>query len=73
MSYVRKVIKADNIAKEAMKYAEEVNADLLAIMTDHESNLTGMFMGAFAQQIVNHSSVPVLSIKPIKGAFNYPT
>lgn len=66
---VRKVVKGNNVAMEAMKYANEVNAELLAIMTDHESNMTGMFMGAFARQIVNHSKVPVMSIKPM--AHNY--
>jgi nucleotide-binding universal stress UspA family protein len=68
----RKVIKGSNVALEAMNYAEEVNAELLAIMTDHESNMTGTFMGAFAQQIINHSIVPVLSIKPAAGFFSYP-
>jgi nucleotide-binding universal stress UspA family protein len=66
---IRKVMKAGRVAPETMKYAEEVKADLLAIMTDHESNLTGMFMGAFARQIVNHSKIPVLSIKPITGPY----
>jgi len=66
---VRKVVKGSNIAMEAMKYAEEVNADMLSIMTDHESDMTGMFMGAFARQIVNHSKVPVLSIKPVIGSY----
>ncbi len=66
---VSKVVKGNNIAMEAMKYAEEVNAEMLTIMTDHESNMTGMFMGAFARQIVNHSKIPVLSIKPM--AANY--
>jgi nucleotide-binding universal stress UspA family protein len=65
----RKVVKGSNIAMETMKYAEEMNAELLAIMTDHESNMTGMFMGAFARQIVNHSKVPVLSIKPVTGPY----
>jgi nucleotide-binding universal stress UspA family protein len=66
---IRKVVKGNNVAMEAMKYAHEVNAELLAIMTDHESNMTGMFMGAFARQIVNHSKVPVLSIKPMEGNY----
>ncbi|HTB31214.1 MAG TPA: universal stress protein [Bacteroidia bacterium] len=66
---IRKVAQASNIAMETMKYAEEVNAEMLAIMTDHESNMTGMFMGAFARQIVNHSKVPVLSIKPKTGPY----
>lgn len=69
LAYVRKVVKGNNIAMEAMKYAEEVNADLLSIMTDHESDMTGIFMGAFARQIVNHSKIPVLSIKPITGPY----
>jgi nucleotide-binding universal stress UspA family protein len=66
---IRKVVKGGNIAMQAMKYADEVNAELLAIMTDHESEMTGMFMGAFARQIVNHSKIPVLSIKPMIGPY----
>jgi nucleotide-binding universal stress UspA family protein len=71
--FTRKVVIGSNIAIEAMNYAEEVKAEMLAIMTDHESNMSGTFMGAFAQQIVNHSKVPILSIKPIKSSYNYPT
>lgn len=64
LPFVRKVIQADNVAVEVMKYSDEVKADLTVIMTDHESHLTGIFLGAFAGQIVNHSKVPVLSIRP---------
>ena len=69
LKYITKVVKGTNIAMETMKYAEEVNAEMLTIMTDHESNMTGMFMGAFARQIVNHSKIPVLSIKPVTGNY----
>jgi len=62
--FVRKLVKGDNLAVEAMKYSEEAGGDLIVIMTGHESNLTGMFLGSFAKQIVNHSKIPVLSIKP---------
>ncbi len=62
--FVRKLVKGGNIALEAMKYSEEAGGDLIVIMTGHESSLTGMFLGAFAKQIVNHSKIPVLSIKP---------
>ncbi len=71
--YTREVLHTDNIALAAMKYAEDIHAEMLSTMTDHESHLTGMFMGAFAQQIVNHSKVPVLSIKPMRGNYAYPT
>jgi len=62
--FVRKLVRGHNLAIEAMKYSEEVGGDLIAIMTGHESNYTGMFLGPSAKQIVNHSKIPVLSIKP---------
>lgn len=62
--YVRKLKKGKNLAIEAMEYSDKVKADLIVIMTDHESNLTGMFLGGFSKQIINHSKVPVMSIKP---------
>ncbi len=63
----RKIIKGDHLAAEALKYSKEINADLIVIMTDHESKLTGMYMGPFAKQIVNHSRIPVMSIRPHEG------
>lgn len=54
----------DNIAKTTMEYAAEKNADLIIIMNEQEINSTGFFMGPYAQQVVNHSKVPVLTIRP---------
>jgi nucleotide-binding universal stress UspA family protein len=53
-----------NIAKTTMEFAAEKNADLIIIMNEQETNSTGFFMGPYAQQIVNHSTIPVLSIPP---------
>jgi nucleotide-binding universal stress UspA family protein len=66
----RKIIKGDHLAAEALKYSQEINADLIVIMTDHESKLTGMYMGPFAKQIVNHSRIPVMSIRPHEGVMS---
>jgi hypothetical protein len=33
-------------------------------MTEQEDNFGGIFLGPYAQQIVNHSKIPVMSIKP---------
>jgi nucleotide-binding universal stress UspA family protein len=63
--YVKKTVKGSNIAEEAMKYSEGVGADLLVIMTDHESHLKGALLGSLAKQIVNHSRIPVMSIRPL--------
>jgi nucleotide-binding universal stress UspA family protein len=34
------------------------------IMTEQEPNSSAFFMGKFAQQMVNHSPIPVMSIRP---------
>lgn len=52
-----------NLAKSALNYAAKNKCDLIIINIGHESNISGIFMGAFHQQIVNHSKIPVLSIK----------
>lgn len=53
-----------NYAKLTMAYAEQINADLIVIMTEWEEDLTGLFIGPFARQIVNHSRITVMSIRP---------
>lgn len=59
-----KLLVGDNIAKMTMKYANDIEADLIVIMTEQEENVTGFIMGPYAQQVVNHSQIPVLSITP---------
>lgn len=47
---------------EILSTAEEVDADLITIMTDQELDNLNFIMGPSAQKIVNHSKRPVLSI-----------
>ncbi len=56
--------QANNITNAAIEYARKVNADLIAIMTEQETTASNILLGPFAQQMVNHSPVPVLSIQP---------
>jgi len=67
LPYKTTIVHGKNLAMDAIKYADENNCDLIVINTGHESKLTGIFLGAFAQQIVNHSKIPVLSIKHKEG------
>ena len=60
--YVHQTIVAENISKSAINYAEEINADVIAIMTEQETTTANLFLGAYAQQMVNHSPIPVLNI-----------
>lgn len=55
---------ADNITNSILEYAQYVNADLIAIMTEQETDANNILLGPFAQQMVNYSNFPVLSIQP---------
>jgi nucleotide-binding universal stress UspA family protein len=56
-------IEADNITNASIDYAKEIDADLITIMTEQETTTANLFLGAYAQQMVNHSPVPVLSLQ----------
>jgi nucleotide-binding universal stress UspA family protein len=47
-----------------LKYSEEVNADLIMIMTHQEGRVRDYYIGAFAHHIINESEIPVLSLTP---------
>lgn len=64
IEYTTKLMHTDNLANSSMKYAQEIDADLLVIMTEQEPTITGLFLGTYAQQVVNHSKVPVMSVRP---------
>ena len=64
---IKKIVPAANQAKMTIDYAAEINADLIIIMTDQDENMTGRLMGSYAQQIINHSKTPVMSIQPVIG------
>jgi len=56
-------IKTTNISKSTIKYAKEVNANLIITMVDTEYFTSDIFLGKQPQQMVNHSSIPVLSLR----------
>ena len=47
-----------------VKYSEEINADLIMIMTKGEENLELNFLGSNARKLINKSDIPVMSIRP---------
>jgi nucleotide-binding universal stress UspA family protein len=64
INHYLETVHADNITNASINYALKVNADLIAIMTEQETTASNILLGPFAQQMVNHSPVPVLSIQP---------
>jgi nucleotide-binding universal stress UspA family protein len=57
----------DNIGMDTIQYAKEIDADLIIIMTQAEGGLAELFVGSYAQQVVNSSQkTPVMCINPRK-------
>lgn len=50
-----------NVAEECIDFSVRNGIDLISIMTETE-NTHSFFMGTYAQQLVNHSPIPVISI-----------
>lgn len=62
--YILESVQSDNLTDSAIEYALKVNANLISIMTEQEISAKNLLLGPYAQQMVNHSPIPVLSIHP---------
>ena len=62
---VKGVKGEDSLAENIIEYADKVEGDLIMIMTQQETDFTKFFIGSSAQEIINHSTIPVLSIRPV--------
>ena len=58
------VTKVKNRAKTTVTQAEKLAADMIIIMTDQDAELSGFFLGPYAQQVIHLSKVPVIAVKP---------
>lgn len=50
-----------NITEITIEYALSINAQLIVIMTEQTESTNNIMLGRYAQQMVNHSPVPVIS------------
>ncbi|MFH2096757.1 MAG: universal stress protein [Bacteroidota bacterium] len=62
---VKDALLGSNITEMTIEYAISVNAELISIMTEQVSSAKNIWMGNYAQQMVNHSPIPVLSFHPL--------
>ncbi len=63
---IKSVKSKDTLAQHIIEYANQVDGDLIMIMTQQELEFTKYFIGSAAQEIIHHSTIPVLSITPIE-------
>lgn len=53
----------DSFAEDTLAYANEIDADLIIIMTQQEKGFSEFLLGSYAQQIVNHAGkIPIMCI-----------
>ena len=53
-----------HLAFRILEYAEEIDADLIMIMTQQETRIEKFFMGSAADTILRFAKVPVMSVIP---------
>lgn len=63
IEHERFTTECDNLTDGTIKFAVENEADLIATMTEQESSTANILLGPFAQQMVNHSPIPVLTMR----------
>jgi len=62
IEYVTKIIETHLITDATIDYAKKVKANLISIMDEQEKTPSNLWLGTFAQQMVNHSPIPVLNV-----------
>jgi nucleotide-binding universal stress UspA family protein len=67
IKFTRDVLDCDdNLTLATIDYAKKIKANLISIMTEQETSPFNLLIGPYAQQMVNNSPVPVLSINPFE-------
>lgn len=65
INYKTDIVESDNSTLTTIDYAKRIDADMIVIMTEQEKTLSNLFfLGPYAQQMVNLSPYPVLTIRP---------
>jgi nucleotide-binding universal stress UspA family protein len=57
-------IQSPDVTRAIINHATDNKADIIAIMTEQQRSASGLLIGPQAQQLVNFSPIPVLSIQP---------
>jgi len=57
-------LQSSDVTRAIVDFGIQNKADLFAIMTEQQRSASGLLLGPQAQQLVNFSPIPVLSIQP---------
>ncbi|MEO8150469.1 MAG: universal stress protein [Bacteroidia bacterium] len=71
IAVVAEIVKNSDIAKAVLEYARKTEADLIVIISQAEPEIAEWFLGSAAQEIINNSDIPVMSIKAMSRKDTY--
>jgi nucleotide-binding universal stress UspA family protein len=60
--FVTETIEAENITDSTIEYATKINANLISVMDEQERKASNLWLGPYAQQMINQSPIPVLCV-----------
>jgi nucleotide-binding universal stress UspA family protein len=63
---VVEIVRKGIAQEEIVKFAKEESIDLIIMATHGRSGISHVLMGSVAEKVVQHSPVPVLTVKPEK-------
>ena len=66
-----KVAEGNSFSKEVLKFAEELNSDLIAIMNAGENFLFGIGTGSKQSILTNEKMIPVLCVNPVDTSISF--
>lgn len=66
INYEIKCLETYNPSSSIIGFARKSKADMIAIMTEQDTTAANVMMGTLAQQLVNHSELPVFNVQSKK-------
>lgn len=58
------ICKSKDFPREIIKISKEYGIDLIVLTANFDNDFNPYYLGPYTQQVLNHSHLPVLSIKP---------
>jgi len=63
VNYIMEKVEGSNVVGTILNYIEKNQVDLISIMTDQGTTTANKFLGPYAQQLINNSNVPIISLR----------
>ena len=64
INFVVKSIETKDVVSETLKYATEIDADIISVMTTQIGAVSNLWKGTFTEQLIDQSPIPVVTVPP---------